>query len=479
VSERRRAWRGFGRRRAGEGATGASAPEGADPAAEPPCAPCAKEASLRAFSLNAPTAASITDELVPILRGGLADAILAGEVVLFDPVDATSTLLNPSAALIWASIDGRTTVATIIDELVADTGVDRATIDADVRSTIARFQVAGIVERPERAPVDEPDADLPPPPPAAVGEPDPATARRERHDRRVQAVLDRTSWVGGAGPRRCGAVAVVVRADDAAVAGALDAALVALAPAPAASATVSVVDRRVASPRRYRILLGTETRTWAGTADDAVQAVFSELNDLASGHARDHLVLHAGAVARGDATVVVAGPSGRGKSTLTAALVQHGFDYLTDEVVALDPSTGAVRTYPKPLDLDARALDLLGLDDLDAGASNRKAKVDPARLGRSRSEDGHLTLLVLLADPGATAAEPLTAAQALVELLTNTFASTFDPSSAVGDPLGALAAVVQTVPVLHLERMAPADAAAAVASRLDELTAGVRAGDPA
>jgi hypothetical protein len=471
----RRGWRGFGRRRAREAsdaATGANAG-----AAEVPCAPCAKQASLRAFSLNPPTAASITDELVPVLRDGLADAILASEVVLFDPVDATSTLLNPSAALIWASIDGRATVATIIDELVADTGADRATIDADVRSTIARFQVAGIVERPERAPVD----DLPVAPPAATSPDDAAAAaRRERRDRRARAVLDRTGWAPGAGPRRCGAVAVEVRADDPEVATAIRPALEALAPSPppGLSGTISVVDRRVRSPRRYRILVGTETRNWAATPDDAVRAVFSELNDLASGQALGHLVLHAGAVARGDATVVVAGPSGRGKSTLTAALVRRGFDYLTDEVVALDPATGTVRAYPKPLDLDARALDLLGLDEVAPPASDHKAGVAPERLGRSRSDDGRVALLVLLRDPDAPAAgAPPTPAQSLVELLTNTFAATFDPSSTLDDPLGHLAALVQTVPVLHLDRMAPGAAADAVASRLDEITGGVPAGD--
>ena len=41
------------------------------------------------------------------------------------------------------------------------------------------------------------------------------------------------------------------------------------------------------------------------------------------------------------------------------------------------------------------------------------------------------------------------------------------------------ATLVQTVPVLHLERRAPAEAAALVASRLDAVTGGVRADGPA
>ena len=45
--------------------------------------------------------------------------------------------------------------------------------------------------------------------------------------------------------------------------------------------------------------------------------------------------------------VVVLGVSGQGKSTVTAALVQRGFRYLSDEVVAVDVATREVRPYPK------------------------------------------------------------------------------------------------------------------------------------
>ena len=61
--------------------------------------------------------------------------------------------------------------------------------------------------------------------------------------------------------------------------------------------------------------------------------------------------MHASAAARHDAAVVMPGAMGAGKSTLVAGLMTRGFAYLTDEVVAFDPSTGGVIPYPKPLSL--------------------------------------------------------------------------------------------------------------------------------
>jgi hypothetical protein len=49
--------------------------------------------------------------------------------------------------------------------------------------------------------------------------------------------------------------------------------------------------------------------------------------------------------------VVIAGFSGSGKSTLTTSLVRAGFDYLTDERVAIDPDDLTVSGFPKPVSL--------------------------------------------------------------------------------------------------------------------------------
>jgi hypothetical protein len=62
------------------------------------------------------------------------------------------------------------------------------------------------------------------------------------------------------------------------------------------------------------------------------------------------LLVHAGAVAspRG-AGVLILGDSGSGKTTLVAALVQDGFGYLSDEAGVIDPESGLMHPFPRPL----------------------------------------------------------------------------------------------------------------------------------
>ncbi len=63
------------------------------------------------------------------------------------------------------------------------------------------------------------------------------------------------------------------------------------------------------------------------------------------------VLVHTSAATSGDAAIVLPGPMGAGKSTLVAALVRAGLGYLTDEVVAFEPSSGVIRPYPKYLSL--------------------------------------------------------------------------------------------------------------------------------
>jgi len=76
-----------------------------------------------------------------------------------------------------------------------------------------------------------------------------------------------------------------------------------------------------------------------------------ELNRQTIEHTTGRTLVHASAAARGGQAVVLVGPMGSGKSTLVAALVQAGFGYVTDEVVAINPETLLVDPYPKPISL--------------------------------------------------------------------------------------------------------------------------------
>lgn len=92
--------------------------------------------------------------------------------------------------------------------------------------------------------------------------------------------------------------------------------------------------------------------------DEILPAVMQELT--ARWVDRDDFVLvHGGVVVRGGRALVITGPSGRGKSTLTAALLEHGFRYFSDELAPI-VAGGSVLRYPFPLRLRDGALDRVG-----------------------------------------------------------------------------------------------------------------------
>ena len=97
--------------------------------------------------------------------------------------------------------------------------------------------------------------------------------------------------------------------------------------------------------------------------------------------------LHAASVARGGRAVVLAGRSGDGKSTLTAKLMQAGWEYVTDEQVTLDELDRNVIPYPRPLTLRQ------GVWDLFEG------------LGGERTTNDYHRVETTLAELGATAAQ--------------------------------------------------------------------------
>ncbi len=69
-----------------------------------------------------------------------------------------------------------------------------------------------------------------------------------------------------------------------------------------------------------------------------------------------YLLVHAGLVAKGGKGILLSGPSGAGKTTLVASLVLRDFDYITDEMVVVDPTEAAIRPFPRTLTVEAEAL---------------------------------------------------------------------------------------------------------------------------
>jgi hypothetical protein len=110
-------------------------------------------------------------------------------------------------------------------------------------------------------------------------------------------------------------------------------------------------------------LSGALGRSSFGDLAELLEAIPQEVNRLAATTDLG-IALHAGAVRSPEGVVVaLVGESGAGKSTLVATLVRAGWQYVTDEALAVRPGSLQAVAYPKPLALGAESRGVLGLPD--------------------------------------------------------------------------------------------------------------------
>jgi hypothetical protein len=126
--------------------------------------------------------------------------------------------------------------------------------------------------------------------------------------------------------------------------------------------TADATLRIMPGPRADHVVLSRgRQRIYDGECNGALAlAVLDQtVRGLVEG-ARRGLVLHAGAVARGRKAILLPGDAGAGKTTLTAWLMGHGFDYLTDELVFLRDRSTVCEPFRRALNVkqgDGAALD--------------------------------------------------------------------------------------------------------------------------
>jgi HprK-related kinase A len=75
------------------------------------------------------------------------------------------------------------------------------------------------------------------------------------------------------------------------------------------------------------------------------------LNWCVSSRAHSFLMIHAAVVERGGRAMILPAPPGSGKSTLCAALVNHGWRLLSDELALVRLEDGMVMPLPRPISL--------------------------------------------------------------------------------------------------------------------------------
>ncbi|MCB9077506.1 MAG: hypothetical protein H6631_07940 [Anaerolineaceae bacterium] len=86
---------------------------------------------------------------------------------------------------------------------------------------------------------------------------------------------------------------------------------------------------------------------------------------------RTGLLFHAAVLRWQGHGLILPGPSGTGKSTLTAWLVSHGFDYLSDELALVPWQTDLIKPFTRPINLKSPARAVLeGVFDFEANKAN-------------------------------------------------------------------------------------------------------------
>ena len=107
-------------------------------------------------------------------------------------------------------------------------------------------------------------------------------------------------------------------------------------------------------PRRYRYQ-GSDIRDWEELPPALLHALW-DVHGIVPRATRDFLDLHAGSLSRDGHGLLLPASQDVGKSTLSVALMSAGFDYLSDEVGAIDPVTGKVYPFPKKVQLEPETM---------------------------------------------------------------------------------------------------------------------------
>lgn len=263
---------------------------------------------------------------LPTHSPGVLESALGELTVLYDLTAEVVHVLNSSAGLVWDVCDGVTTVDAAVALIVEATGADAAQVARDVARGVAQLADAGLVGRTGPVPA----------PPVIE-----RTAVTGSATSAVHAVLDDGVRFVGDDPQLLAAIDDVLGLDD------QRAPTIDLAVREAPDGTVHLTGW--GPPRAY------------GLRDAFLTAVPSTLNLIAAASS-SCIALHSGAV-RSPAGEVLLLParSGSGKTTLTAALIQAGWAYATDEAVGVRAGSLVAVAYPKPLVLDLGAQALLGV----------------------------------------------------------------------------------------------------------------------
>lgn len=138
-----------------------------------------------------------------------------------------------------------------------------------------------------------------------------------------------------------------------------------------------------------------ETIRVATSRAEAVGLVCAAINEPLATRS-PHFTTHAGVLVAGGEALVIPGVSGAGKTTLTAALLQRGWTYGSDEALALEWDTAIAHAYPRPLGISDWTAKTLAIQAGVDGVGERFVRA--ADLGARRAAEPFAVRHIVLPD---------------------------------------------------------------------------------
>ncbi len=298
-------------------------------------------------------------------RTDLHTVVVGDQCLVLDPSTSVLHALNPSATLVWDLLDGTAALPELATDIAAATGSDIATVEADVIRLVDGLHGAGLLEGSTRGPRPTTDrtTDIGPRI-VRAGAPTPwqhravALSAIRRHDIGSGETI---------GPYDALGFRFTVETADRDLATFLDTSFRSLRAGPTGHTDPGSAQRyRIVAPdhpsgprRRWGVYLDDVRVLSPATPAQLTYHLLGHISVMSATAAEHDVLLHAAAIGTPAGAVLMPATSGAGKSTLVAALAAAGSDYLTDELVALDPARLVARGLRRPIVVKPGSWDVL------------------------------------------------------------------------------------------------------------------------
>ena len=340
--------------------------------------------------------------------------------------------LNPHAAYIWTCLDDDLSLPDTAELVARDLEVSSSEAHAHVGQMVKQWTERRMLIGDDDPGASAPRPQRPTPTPDITGEPFERSDGLRFHATRVFQILSQRFEVRFASAEAEGSVMEILRHLY----------------RTNTRAPTSTIDL-IAEPKGTAIVVGSTCIAHCRSPDEVAPALKALMTTMTIEAEPYALAFHAAAVSTGQNTLLMPAVAGSGKSTLTAALLHAGFQYLSDDIVLLDQPSHRVRGFPLPICIKEAGTDALRSLYPELGSKPVHLRFDDARVRylipppaswtpHAASETHEVKWIVFPHyDPDReTALEPIDSGEALTRLLPQTAAGVFlkkDDVSALAD----------------------------------------------